>query len=159
MARSNAVMTRTATGAGRNSMIVWESVDKAHHAKLDIAKLSDAMFNQIVVHGAAAKVGDAAAMSSATVAEKFAAMRSVIDNLYADKWNGARESHSTLIDAILEVRPTAKRDTIAETVRKWTEAERSAVRRDPAIKKILDRMDSETAKASGVKAADLLAKI
>lgn len=159
MARTNAVMTKAVNGTGRAAKIVWTAMDGKRSATLDLAKLSPATLDAGLIHGFSAKVGDAAAMSNATVAEKFDSMDRVIANLYADKWHGDRETgDSALVEAIMEHQPASKREKVVADLKAMSTEQRNTLRVFPPIKKILDRMAADNAKKSGIDAADILAK-
>jgi hypothetical protein len=158
MARSNAVMKRTVVGDGAKAKLIWTAIDNSRKVELDLSKLSAATLDAGLIHGFSAKVGDAAAKSDATADEKFDAMQSVIDNLYADKWRGERESgDAVLIEAILEVQPKANPDKVVADLKKMSDAQKKALRLHPPIKKILERNAAEAVKKSGVKVDELIA--
>ena len=159
MARSNAVMKRTVAGEGKAAIITWTAIDGSRSVVCDLSKMSAATLDAGLIHGFSAKVGDAAAKSDATTAEKFDAMQVVVNNLLADKWRGDRESSDVaLLDAICELDPKLNREKVAADLKKSSDAEKKVLRAHPPIKKILDRMAAETVKKSGVNAADVLAK-
>lgn len=158
MARTNAVMSRTVTGEGKAALMVWKAVDGSREVQCDLSKMSPGTLDAALIHGFSAKIGDAAAKSDATVAEKFDAMESVINNLYADKWRGDREpGYTDLVDAICESNPTKNREKVFIAVKAATDAERKALRAHAPIKKILDRRAAEAAKKSGVDVSKMLA--
>jgi hypothetical protein len=160
MARSNAVMKRTSVGSGKTAVHTWADIANVESPViLDCTKLSPAMVDRLTDHGCYAKVGDSAAKSDATTAEKFAAMRKTVAAIMSDEWRGERESSDLdLIEAFVELNPKKSRDEIVELLKKSTVAEKSLLRIQPAVKKVLDRNAAAAVKKSGIDPAALLAK-
>lgn len=160
MARSNAVMKRTSVGSGRNAVHTWADIANAEKPIiLDCSKLSDATIDRLTDHGAYAKVGDSAAKSDATTAQKFAAMGKTVAALYSGEWRGEREpSDADLIEAMLVVNKKFTRENVVETLRKMSSAEKSVLRVHEPIKKALDAQLEKTAKTTTIDPAALLKK-
>ena len=159
MARSNAVFKKTVSGTGFATVMTWAAIEGDRSVTCDAAKIPAPTLDAIFVHGLNAKIGDAAAKSDATTDEKFDAMQKVIDALYAGTWRGEREpSDSDLIEAILEMNPSFKRETVTADLKKASSAEKSLLRVHPPIKKILDRNAAAAVKKSGIDPAAILAK-
>jgi hypothetical protein len=160
MARKNAVFKKSVVGEGLAAIITWTPVEAGIEAVVcDLAKIPAVTQGALVVHGASAKVGDGGALQDATTAEKADSMRKIVAALYAGEWRGERESgDATLLDAICEFNPKKSREAHATELKSLSTAEKLQLRTIPEIKKIYDRMISETVKKSGAKAEDLLKK-
>jgi len=153
-------MKRSSIGTGRNAIHRWDDIAGLETPIiLDLSKCTDATVDRLTDHGSYAKVGDSAAKSEATTAEKFAGMRKTVAALYAGEWRGEREpSDADLIEAMLESNKKFTRATVTETLRKMSAAEKSVLRVHEPIKKILDRHLDEAAKKSTIDPAALLKK-
>lgn len=148
--RANGVMTKTILG----ELIEWTF---ANGKKLTFdATKSAATAQTAKMHGYAQKIGDAAAMSAdettgkpASLEDKFAAMEATIANLYAGEWNVRGESgDAVLIEAVLAHYAGKKtRDAVVKHVAGLKKAEKAKLALLPPIKKQLDRITADRAKA------------
>jgi len=112
-------------------------------------------------HGAEQKLGDA--MSGLTsVEDGVMAVDELIDRLYQGEWNASRAASefagaSVLVRALAELK-TQPIDKVREFVKTESQAERTALKNVPAVKAIIERIESEKiAKAGGVNTDELLA--
>lgn len=138
---------------------------------LDADKLSPDIQTQAIMHGLKQKLVDAAAMSrnpdtgkSATIADKFAAVKEVYDRITgeAPTWNAVREgggnSGGLLYRAL--VRFYADKRT-ADEVKVWLDArtddEKSALRKNPKIAAIIAEIQAEKPDVAKVDTDALLA--
>jgi hypothetical protein len=159
MASKKAIFKKSVVGEGVAAVLTWTALDGSGSVTFDIGKSPAVTQANLVVHGAGAKIGDAAAMQEATVAEKLASMQKVIDALNAGEWRGERESgDALLLEAICEFNPKKTREQHAESLKALASAEKLQLRTIPQIKKIYDRLLADSAKKSTVKVDDLLAK-
>lgn len=142
--------------------------------ELDAAGLSDTIRQQAIMHGLKQKLVDAAAISrntdtgaSATVQDKYDAVREVAERLMAGEWNKRREAGAGsgpggLLKAAL-VRLYAGRMN-EEQLDAWltakTDKEKAALRKNPKVAEIIEAIRAERAKDTPAGAADdLLAEL
>jgi hypothetical protein len=126
-----------------------------------------------MAHGVKQKVNDAAALpAGATVADKWAEMRAVVDRITGDSptWNSIPEGGTTgprlgtLLEAVCEFRGIASTDTakVAET-REWlaakTNEERASLRVNPKIKVLIDAIEARRARPAAIDSDALLADL
>lgn len=109
--------------------------------KLDRAKMADDIRHMAMMHGFKQKLVDAAAISrnpdtgrSATVDDKYAAVREVYDRLLSGEWNKTREagaggSGGLLFRALCITYPAKTPDAIREYLAKRTAEEKTALRK------------------------------
>lgn len=136
-------------------------------------ELQPAIIHEATIHGLKQKLVDAAAIArdtktgrSATIEEKYAAVRAVYDRLLAGAWNEEREgggAGSYLLRALCERKgiPATDEARVA-AIKTWlderTKEQRAALELNPAVKAIIDRMREEAAarKAGDVDSDELL---
>lgn len=121
------------------------------------------------LHGLKQKLVDAAAISrnpdtgkSATVDDKYEAVREVYDRLLSGAWNAPREggggSGSLLLAAL--VRQTGKDEAV---LREWlaqkSDAEKKALSLNPKVAEHINAIRAERAKADGVDSDALLGEL
>ena len=117
--------------------------------------------HKFAAHGAEQKLGDA--MSGlASVEDGVMAVDELIDRLYQGEWNASRAASefagaSVLVRALAELK-SQPIDKVREFVKTKSQAERTALKNVPAVKAIIERIESEkVAKAGGVNTDELLA--
>ena len=120
-----------------------------------------ALLHKFAAHGAEQKLGDA--MSGlASVEDGVMAVDELIDRLYQGEWNASRAASefagaSVLVRALAELK-SQPIDKVREFVKTKSQAERTALKNVPAVKAIIERIESEkVAKAGGVNTDELLA--
>ena len=120
-----------------------------------------ALLAKFAAHGAEQKLGDA--MSGlANVEDGILAVDDLIDQLYQGNWNTPRAASemagaSILVRALAELK-SQPIDKVREFVKTKSQAERTALKNVPAVKAIIERIESEkVAKAGGVNTDELLA--
>ena len=120
-----------------------------------------ALLHKFAAHGAEQKLGDA--MSGlASVEDGVMAVDELIDRLYQGEWNASRAASefagaSVLVRALAELKSQPV-DKVREFVKTKSQAERTALKNVPAVKAIIERIESEkVAKAGGVNTDELLA--
>lgn len=126
----------------------------------------DALTNNIqqyaMLHGLKQKLVDAAAISrnpetgrAASVEDKYQAVKTVYDRLLAGAWNATREGSGATGGLLLQalVRMYAGRKT-PEELRAFladkTDAEKTALRKNPRVAQIIETIREETGKAANV---------
>lgn len=124
---------------------------------VNAAQLSDEIRNAAMLHGLKQKLCDAAAISrnpetgrSATIDDKFAAVREVFDRITAAEgatWNKTRESGGSgnaggllfrALCSIYEGKRTPAQ--ITEFLAKLNEADKAALRKQPRVKAVIDSL-------------------
>lgn len=124
------------------------------------------------LHGLKQKLVDAAAISrspetgrTATVGDKYDAVRAVFDRLLAGHWNAPREGGGSGAGGLLFralCRLYAGRKTEAE-LREYlagkTDAERAALRKNARIAPIIEEIKAESAKDEGIDGDALLGEL
>jgi len=137
--------------------------------KLNPSKLTPEIVEQAMIHGLRQKVQDAAAISrdpatgrSATFADKEAAAMEVFNRLVEGHWNkpAGEERDATggmLLRALMELQPQATADSIKAKIAGWSKEQKAAVRLNPRVKTILDRMAAEKPAVAAIDSEDLLA--
>lgn len=135
---------------------------------LHVSELTAEIREQALLHGLKQKLVDAAAISrnpdtgkSATVDDKYAAVREVYDRLLDGNWNAPREGsgQSSLLQAAM-VEFSGKD---AATVKTWldgkTDAEKKALSLNPKVAAIINRIRAERAKTDGINSDELLSEL
>lgn len=120
---------------------------------IDASALTEDIQQQAMMHGLKQKIADAAALSrnpdtgaSATIGDKFAAMREVRDRLASGQWNKTRDGESgggaggLLFRALCEYKPTTPPAQLREWLAGKDKAEQAKLRKVPAIAAIIERM-------------------
>lgn len=139
---------------------------------IDAGALSEEMQRAAILHGLKQKLVDAAAISrdtttgrSATIEDKYNAVREVADRLVAGEWNkkaegGGGGSVSLLARAIAQLQGKP-----LDVVRAWLDAktkeERAALKKNPKVAAAILAMQAEAAakKTGGADSDDLLAEL
>lgn len=131
---------------------------------IDSGKLRMEIIHAATLHGLKQKLVDAAAMSCgpdgrpATIDDKYDAVREVYDRLLSGEWNKAREGVSTgglLVTALCEITGKA-RDAIIAGLATKTNEEKAALRKNPKVRVILNRLEAERAGSSTIDSDALL---
>lgn len=133
--------------------------------------LTPEMRHAAMLHGLKQKLVDAAAISrnpdtgaSATVADKYAAVKEVYDRLLTGQWNkprgdGTSAEGGLLYRALCKMQPGKP----AEAIRAWLDArtkeEQAALRVNPAVKAVIDELRPKGGVAAEEKAAVLLSEL
>lgn len=126
---------------------------------VQIRDLSDAMLEQAVLHGLKQKIVDAAALSrnpdtgrSATAADKYNAMREVLDRVIAGEWNKTRGdgtgtgSGGLLFAALCRLYTVKTPEDIRAFLDGKTTAEQAALRKNPKVAAVIETIKAERAK-------------
>lgn len=120
-----------------------------------------------MMHGFKQKLVDAAAITrnpetgrSATIEDKFAAVKEVYDRLIAGQWNKGRGdgtgSGGLLFKALCRVYPTKTPDAIREFLAKKSDAEKTALRGNPKIAEAIAAIRAEAGTTANIDTDGLL---
>jgi hypothetical protein len=172
MARKNAIVS-VAVNDGYTGFTV--SVDGHDPLLINANNLSDEVRNRAVIHGLVQKISDAAALGKdATPADKYNAMKAVVDRLHDGDWskrgdgNGDgqpagiifRAFHQFIIDASAEAgRDAPAEETVRALYDKKTRSEQLALRNDPRIAAIMETLRAAKVKTSSVDLDSLFAEL
>lgn len=138
---------------------------------IGVDALSATIQRAALIHGLKQKLVDAAAISrdtatgrAATIETKYDAVREVFDRLIAGEWNKRREgggnSGGLLKRALVELYAGRKtEDQIAAWLETKDAKAKAALRIEPRVAEIIERMKAETAKPDASGAADMLAEL
>lgn len=130
--------------------------------------LSQEIREAALMHGLKQKLVDAAAISrdpdtgrSATLDDKFNAVKEVLDRLMSGQWNKTREggggSGGLLFRALVNLYPKKTPADVRAYLDELTDKEQAAIRRVPAVAAEIDRLRAESIKAGGIDGAAMLA--
>jgi len=133
------------------------------------SELTPEIITQAVLHGLKQKLCDAAAISrdpdtgrSATIDDKYQAVKTVFDRLKAGEWNATRAggegsgSGGLLFRALRRLYPQRTEAQLADYLAGKTKAEQAALRVNPKVAAIIDQIKAESAKASSIDTDALL---
>lgn len=135
---------------------------------IETAKLSPEIATQALLHGLKQKLVDAAAISrdletgrSATVDDKYEAVRVVVERLLAGQWNAGRgegsgSSGGLLYRALLAVYPDRTPEQIKNFLEKKSDAEKTALRANPKIAAAIEQIRAESGKKANIDTEELL---
>lgn len=139
---------------------------------VDASQLAPGIIGHAIMHGLKQKLVDAAAISrdsstgkAATIETKYEAVKDVFDRLMSGEWNKRREGGGAtgglLKRALIELyagRKTAEQ--ITEYLDGKSDKDKAALRKNPKVATIIERLRAEDAKDSGTDAGvDLLAEL
>ncbi len=159
--------------AGKRRMLK-ESIEAADgnlQVRLDFVNGETRLFTitpeflgKFALHGAEQKLGDEIAGLEDTD-DAVMAVDALIDRLYDGKWTQARESNgmagaSVLVQALLEVYPSKNIEQIKAFLGGKSQAEKVAMRANPKIKPIVERIEAaKAAKKASVDTDALLGEL
>lgn len=121
-----------------------------------------------MMHGLKQKLVDAAAISrnpetgrAATVEDKYQAVKIVFDRLLAGAWNAAREGGGNagglLLQALCRMYAGRKTpDELKAFLADKSDAEKTALRKNPRVAQIIEEIRAETGKAANIDTDELL---
>lgn len=149
--------------AGKRKLLKQSSVsaDGKVQVRLDFRNgesrlftIPDTLLNKFAAHGAEQKLGDEIAGLD-DVEDCILATDELIDRLYNGEWSVKRESSgmggtSVLVRALVEHTGKPVED-IKSFLKAKTQAEKIALRNNPKIKPIVDRIEAEKAAKAGAK--------
>lgn len=151
--RQNAI---TATLDGNTLELQFANGDTL---SLHIAALNTDIQQYAMMHGLKQKLVDAAAISrnpetgrAATIDDKYQAVKAVYDRLLAGQWNAAREggggSGGLLFKALCRMYETKTPAQIKAYLESKTDAEKTALRKNPKVADLIDIIRNESGKPS-----------
>lgn len=124
-----------------------------------------------MMHGLKQKLVDAAAISrnpetgrAATVEDKYQAVKTVYDRLLVGQWNATREGGGATGGLLLQAlcRMYAGRKTVDELkafLADKTDAEKTALRKNPRVATIIEEIRAEQGKAANIDTDELLSEL
>ena len=124
-----------------------------------------------MMHGLKQKLVDAAAISrnpetgrAASVEDKYQAVKTVYDRLLAGQWNATREGGGNAGGLLLQAlcRMYAGRKTVDELkafLADKTDAEKTALRKNPRVAQIIEEIRAERGKAADIDTDELLGEL
>lgn len=135
---------------------------------VDRAKMADGIRHAAMMHGFKQKLVDAAAISrnpdtgkTASIDDKYNAVREVYDRLLSGQWNKNRESGSVrgglLFRALCMVYPDKTPDAIRSFLEAKTAEQKTALRKVPKIAAIIATLKDDDTDTDGVDGDALLA--
>lgn len=157
---TQAQSTRTpAIDATINAEILTLQFSNGETLTLSADQLTPEIRLAAVMHGLKQKLVDAAAISrntdtgqSATVADKFEAVKEVYDRLLAGEWNKRRGdsegSGSLLLRALIQMKPEKTREQLETYLSGLTKAQQAALRANPKVAAVIETL--RTKPAAGV---------
>jgi hypothetical protein len=148
----------------------WLTLTFAHGEtlKLDALDLSPEIREQALMHGLKQKLVDAAAIArntdtgrSATVEDKFLAVREVYGRLLAGQWNKTRDGEGTstgglLFKALCRLAPHKTNADIRTYLGAMGKEQQAALRRSARIAPIIEQIKAESARDGGIDGDELL---
>lgn len=134
---------------------------------VEVLALSADIQRQALLHGLKQKLVDAAAISrnpetgrTATIEDKFAAVKEVYDRLLAGDWNKRREGGGNagglLLQALARLYPEKDVETLRAYVEKLSRSEQAALRANTRVAPVIAEIQAER---GGVDSDDLLAEL
>lgn len=144
--------------------------------QVQLRDLTDAMVEMAALHGLKQKIVDAAALSrcpetgrSATAADKYNAMKEVLERVRAGEWNKARGDGTgagaggLLFTALCRLYTAKTPDEIRTFLEGKTTAEQAALRKNPRVAAVIETIKAERASnadgADGADTDDMLAEL
>lgn len=133
--------------------------------------LSDDLRVHAIMHGLKQKLVDAAAISrnpetgrAASVEDKYQAVKTVYDRLLAGQWNATREGGGNagglLFQALCRMYDGRKTpEQLREFLADKSDAEKTALRKNPRIAAIIEEIRAETGKAASIDTNELLGEL
>ena len=123
-----------------------------------------------MMHGLKQKLVDAAAISrnpengrAASIDDKFQAVKAVYDRLLAGQWNATREgggqSGGLLFKALCRMYSTKSPEQIMSYLSGKTDAEKTALRKNPKVAAIIEEIRAETGKVANIDTDELLGEL
>jgi len=129
--------------------------------------LSADIMLRLAAHGLKQKVADGAAIPrdvetgrSATNDDKIGAMVAILQRVAAGEWNANREGGGNvgglLLRALVEMYPAKTREQLADFLATKTDKEKAAMRGNPKVAAIIERIKLEAGRAEGIDSDELL---
>jgi len=153
---TNATATRTpAIDAAITAEILTLTFSNGEVITLSSDQLTPEIRQNALMHGLKQKLVDAAAMSrntdtgqSATIQDKYDAVREVYGRLLAGEWNKRREGTETgslLLRALIVMKPEKTREQLETYLAGLTKAQQAALRANPKVAEVIAQMRAKPA--------------
>lgn len=139
---------------------------------IKVASLDAVIIRHAVLHGLKQKLVDAAAIArnpdtgrSATVVDKYVAVREVYDRLLSGQWNKGRGEGSgsgaggLLFRALCRLYANKTPEQLREFLDGKSKEEQAALRKNPRIAAIIEEIKAESAKTDGIDSDELLGEL
>ena len=135
------------------------------------SQLTTHVMEYAIFHGLKQKLVDAAAISrnpetgrAATVEDKYQAVKTVYDRLLSGQWNAAREGGGAtgglLLQALCRMYAGRKTpDELKAFLADKSDAEKTALRKNPRVAQIIEDIRAETGKAANIDTDELLGEL
>ena len=139
--------------------------------RIHVSQLTPEVGGYALMHGLKRKLVDGAAISrnpetgrAASVEDKFQAVKTVYDRLLAGQWNAVREGGGATGGLLLQAlgRMYAGRKTPDELktfLADKSDAEKTALRKNPRVAQIIEDIRAETGKAASIDTDELLGEL
>ena len=127
--------------------------------RIDAGKLTNDIRHEAIMHGLKQKIGDAAAIGrnpetgrSATLSDKYAAMRAVAERLRSGAWNaergeGGAPAGGLLFAALVRMYAGKKSDdAIRAFLAGKDDKQKAALRKNPRVAEIIEEIKAERAR-------------
>lgn len=156
-----------AIAADINNRVLVLTFGNGEKIELNADSVPDTIAEQAMMHGFKQKLVDAAAITrnpktgrSATIADKFAAVKEVYDRLIAGQWNKGRGDGTgaggLLFKALCRVYPTKTPDAIREFLAKKSDAVKTALRGNPKVAEAIAAIRAEVGATTNINTDGLL---
>ena len=122
---------------------------------LEFSMLTESIRQQALLHGLKQKLVDAAAISrnpetgrTATIEDKYDAVKEVYDRLLAGEWNKARAGGGgggggLLLQALIRLYPAKSADELRDYIGKLTRAQQAALRANSRVAPVIAEIQAE----------------
>jgi hypothetical protein len=138
---------------------------------MDAGTLSNEIAAAAIMHGLKQKLVDAAAIArnpetgrSATIEDKYEAVKTVYDRLLSGLWNaprgeGGAPSGGYLLQALCRLYPAKSVENLRAFLEGKTDKEKAALRKNPRVAEIIEAIKAENAKPDENAGEDLLSEL
>lgn len=164
--------TTTAVSANIEGTVLTLTFGNGEEIRLDAGKLSPELQQTAMMHGLKQKLVDGAAIPrsletgrAATIEEKFAAVKAIADRLTVENsWNAVARGTGEgggglLLRAIMRKYPVMGETRARAWLETKTDAQKTALRNDPAIATIIATIRAETGKSANIDTNALLGEL
>ena len=164
--KRNATVTTTVNGTTLTLMF-----DNGETLTMREDALNSDVRQYAMMHGRKQKLVDAAAISrnpengrAASIDDKYRAVKAVYDRLLAGQWNANREggganSGGLLFKALCRMYSTKSPEQITAYLAGKTDAEKTALRKNPKVASIIEEIRAETGKSANIDTDELLGEL
>ena len=138
---------------------------------MNAGTLSNEITAAAIMHGLKQKLVDAAAIArnpetgrSATIEDKYEAVKVVYDRLLSGMWNaprgeGGAPTGGYLLQALCRLYPAKSVENLRAFLEGKTDKEKAALRKNPRVAEIIETIKAENAKPDENTGADLLSEL